>query len=201
MKLRALTFAPALLLLAACGGGTGPDASEASTTGSATSAKASPETAAASPSATLSARGNYVARIGEPVAAGDLRGDKPAVTWTITGITVDASCETSISKPAENGHIVVVSVDAETAEGFDEDVTLPGGFHPRNNWSITDSGGYTRTDPTSDASLYCIDTTWPREMVPASKYRFRVAFDSDTPSGVLQYRAPNWSNGWEWQFG
>lgn len=126
---------------------------------------------------------------------------EPAVTWTITSIEVDPECELSISKSSEDGHIIIASIEAETREGFDEDLTLPGGFHPENNWSVADADRYVETRPTSEASRYCIDAEWPSELVPASKYRFRVAFESPTPSGVLQYRASNWANGWEWQFG
>ncbi|MEV8195070.1 hypothetical protein AB0P13_23595 [Rhodococcus pyridinivorans] len=123
------------------------------------------------------------------------------MTWTITDIAVDPGCELSISRPAEDGYIIIASIEAETGMGFAEDVNLRGGFHPENNWSIADADGYMDTRPTSEASRYCIDAEWPSEMVPASKYRFRVAFESPTPSGVLQYRASNWANGWEWQFG
>ena len=148
-----------------------------------------------------SPRGNYVAAIGSPVGAGNQQKDKADVRWTITTITVDPPCELSISKPAQNGHIIVATIEAETSERFDETLTLPGGFHPANNWSISGPDGYVQPRPTSDASTYCIDPEWPKELAPASKYRFRIAFDSKTPSGLLVYRAPNWKDGWEWPFG
>lgn len=147
-----------------------------------------------------SSRGNYVGTIGSPTAAGDQRADKPSVTWTITDIAVDAPCELSIAKPPTNGHFVVASMDVETAEDFDEDLTLPGGFHPSNNWSIVGPDGYVQPRAASDTSIYCIDAEWPKDLAPGSKYRFRVVFDSKTPTGILVYKASGWRSGWEWQF-
>lgn len=204
MNLRpALTLIPIVLLAAACSSGGDDTQSASPTPQETTSTQSATQTADADPTPAyeLSPRGNYIAEIGKRIGAGDTRLKEPAVTWTITDIEVDPACELSISKPSEDGHIIIASIEAETREGFDEDVTLPGGFHPENNWSIADADGFVDTRPTSEASRYCIDAEWPSELVPASKYRFRVAFESPTPSGVLQYRASNWANGWEWQFG
>lgn len=207
MRFRHFAVLPAFLLLAACGDGSATTTQPDATTQSQTSASTNPttrpfsETTASPTTPEMSPRGNYIAAIGKEIGAGDTRLKEPAVTWIITDIEVDPACELSISKPSEDGHIIIASIEAETREGFDEDVTLPGGFHPENNWSVADADGYVETRPTSEASRYCIDAEWPSEMVPASKYRFRVAFESPTPSGVLQYRASNWANGWEWQFG
>lgn len=201
MKQRsALVLLPIALFAAACGSEGDETESASTTTQTAASVQSTTQTTAA-PAFELSPRGNYIAEIGRQIGAGDTRVKEPAVTWTITSIEVDPECELSISKPSEDGHIIIASIEAETREGFDEDLTLPGGFHPENNWSVADADGYVETRPTSEASRYCISAEWPSELVPASKYRFRVAFESPTPSGVLQYRASNWANGWEWQFG
>lgn len=204
MNLRSsFTLIPVVLLAAACSNGGDDTESASPSTQTSISAQSTTQTTTAEPTPAyeLSPRGNYIAEIGKEIGAGDTRLKEPVVTWTITDIEVDPACELSISKPSEGGHIIIASIEAETREGFDEGVTLPGGFHPENNWSIADADGYVETRPTSEASRYCIDAEWPSEMVPASKYRFRVAFESSTPSGVLQYRASNWANGWEWQFG
>lgn len=202
MRLRsALMLVPIAALTLSCGGGDAESADTAAPSSTETQSATSTTSVTRAAQHELSPRGNYIAEIGKPIGAGNLRTSEPAVKWTITEIAVDPQCELSISKPSEDGHIILASIEAETQPGFEEDVTLPGGFHPGNNWSIADSDGYVQTRPTSEASLFCIDAEWPDEMVPASKYRFRVAFESATPSGVLQYRPPNWNNGWEWQFG
>lgn len=204
MTIAAAAVASSALVVAACSNAASETTEAASST---TSAATSTTTAAASSTRSgdigkPSPRGNYVGSVGTPVAAGNQQsGSKPSITWTITDIAVDPPCELSIAKPATNGHFVVATIDAETAEGFDEDVTLPGGFHPSNNWSIVGPDGYVQPRATSDASIYCIDAEWPQELAPGSKYRFRVVFDSKSSSGILTYKAPNWNGGWEWQFG
>jgi hypothetical protein len=193
-----------LLAIAACGPPTGTDATQESTIAKVPtgvqSSNASPAEAA-TPTGEKSPRGNYLTQVGELAAVGDGRTGEPTIQWKLADLQVDAPCEMSFSKPPINGHLLIATVEAQTFAGFDSNSSLPGGFHPGTNWSLVNADGYTQPLATSDASAYCIPAEWPRDMTPASKYRFRLAFDSKSPTGVLQFRpSTGGGGGWEWSF-
>ncbi|WP_040814665.1 hypothetical protein [Nocardia concava] len=192
----ALPIAFAAALLAGCGSSGDASAPPSATTTAVPAAATT--TAAAGPSKTTSPRGNLVEPIG--TEAGIRKpGEDPVIKWTVTEIKADVPCTESTALPSENGHFVVVSIDAETSAGF-VPAKLPAGFfHPGNYWSLVDASGITHPHADSTAVYRCRKGDWPIDLAPGSKYRFQLTFDSPTASGILAF-APTGPGGWEWNF-
>lgn len=157
-------------------------------------------TSSAPTTSQMSPRGNYMTAVGAESAIGDVSSNEPAVIWKVTDITVDPQCTQSFSIPAVNGHLISASLEVETTDIYSADFRAS--FAPQNDWTIVEADGYTQTNPTSDASIYCLPQDVPQDLVPASKYKFTIVFDSKSPTGVLQYRPYMGSSdaGWEWNF-
>ncbi|MBF6133526.1 hypothetical protein IU501_10995 [Nocardia otitidiscaviarum] len=133
-------------------------------------------------------------RVGEE--AGISRPGEPSVVaWTVTDIGVDEPCTSIIAVPAERGHFITLDVEAWTGPQF-EPGALPGNWQANNDWSFVDADGITVPRPYSTASSYCHEIDDPRDIAPASKYRFRLTFDVPTPSGILVFRPHG--DGWEY---
>lgn len=190
--------AAAPLILAGCANEA--DSANAADTTTPTQQEASKTTSAAPTTPQMSPRGNYMTAVGAQSAIGDVSTNEPAVIWKITDITVDPQCTQSFAVPAINGHLVSASFEVETTDIYSADFRAS--FAPQNDWTIVDADGYTQTNPTSDASTYCLPQDVPKDLVPASKYKFTIVFDSKSPTGVLQYRPSMGSSdaGWEWTF-
>ncbi|WP_280265325.1 hypothetical protein [Nocardia wallacei] len=145
-----------------------------------------------------SQRNNVVKRVGESSGIGRA-GEQPVVSWTVTSVTVDPTCTKSIAELPENGHFVVVTMEAETSPAF-EYAALPGGFHPMNNWAIVDADGVSQPHPSTTAATHCLDLDFPPQLAPGSRYSFHLVFDSRTPTGVLTFVPTLGAGGWEWSF-
>lgn len=147
-----------------------------------------------------SPRNNIVKTVGEMAAIGK-PGESDLISWTITDTAVDQPCTGTYPRPAENGHFVSIFLEVKSSPEFTTDV-LPGGFGPQNNWRIVDAEGFTHRNIATVAAAMCHDSDWPDPLAPASKYRFRLTFDSPTPTGILTFvpydRVSD--GGWEWPF-
>ncbi|RBO82053.1 hypothetical protein [Nocardia puris] len=185
-------LAAVLLLLTGCGGDESPEPDAATPT--TTAATTAPTTTAAAPA--KSPRGNLVKQIGEEAGMGK-PGEAPVLSWTVTGITVDAPCTREFTDPPEAGHFVVASIEAETSPAYPPGLVL-NGFHPVN-WKVIDAEGFTREDVDTSAALICHGADWPQDLAPGSRYRFSVTLDSPSPTGVLVFN-PTEDGGWEYPF-
>ncbi|MEV0774061.1 hypothetical protein [Nocardia salmonicida] len=148
------------------------------------------------PKAEKSPRGNLIKTVGTPGASGPSNGPV-SITFTVTRITVDEPCSEKYASNSRRGHFVVLDFDVETSPSYQGG--SGDGFHPGNDWSLVDATGLTLPHADSVEAYSCHDNTWPTDMQPASKYRFRLTFDSPTPTGILIY-SPDDDSGWEWAF-
>ncbi|MGW5924192.1 hypothetical protein ACWFPY_34810 [Nocardia fluminea] len=119
------------------------------------------------------------------------------MTFTVTKITVDESCSKPSAATPTSGHFIALDMEVKTSTAYlGDNIT---GFHPGNDWSLVDAGGTTLPHADSNAVYGCHQADWPTDMQPASTYRFRLTFDSPTPTGILVYD-PAPDGGWEWAF-
>ncbi|MGW3545913.1 hypothetical protein ACWDNI_35975 [Nocardia niigatensis] len=189
----ALPIAAAALLLAGCG--TSDDKPHAAPS----SAPASTSAVAATTAPAKSQRGNLVKAVGSEAGMSLSAGSDPVLKWTVTNIQVDAPCAAPSVTP-QNGHFVVVSIDAQTSAAFDPAGPPAGFFHPGNYWNIVDANGVTQSHPDTTQVYSCNQGDWPVKLAPASRYKFHLTFDSPTPTGTLTFVPVTGAPGWEWTF-
>ena len=191
----------ATLSLTGCGGGANTPQLSSVPVDAATESAA--ESAATATAAERSVRGSLVKEIGEPGGIAMQEGsDEWALNFTVTGIEVDPVCTQPDAVPAENGHLLAISIEASTGPepGFSE--VLYNGFSFNSHaWKVIASNGTTVNTNTSAATYGCFS---PAEMLPASlgpaeKVTGKVLLDVPDASGtlVLSYYG---SNGWEWEY-
>jgi predicted small secreted protein len=202
------SLALSALLMAGCSQGAGAGVSSSTPTvapaGPSTTAAATPTTTSAAPApaaaapattaAATSPRGNLIKTVGQ--TAGQTYNGQTTVTFVVKSIEVDAKCSSSFYTP--KGHIVVMTVDAETTPALAND--------PMKSWAlnmfawkaIADNGTTVNGTP---VAVGCLDSAEQLpSMGPAEKATGKIAFDLPSAAGTLIYTIPGETSGWEWAY-
>ncbi|MCC9206498.1 hypothetical protein [Arthrobacter sp. zg-Y769] len=196
-----ITAAVITTVIATSGCGNSPD--EPKLTGApvdpATASSSSPAAATATP-APRSPRGNLIKKVGEPALVLIEEGSKDwALNFTVTDIQVDPGCTSPQAVPAENGHFVVVSLEAATVAEPEFSEVL-GGVH-FGGWKAIASNGTTVNNVMSTASFSCLGSAEriPSSMGAAEKVAGKVVLDVPDVSGTLVHTQGG-GTGWEWEY-
>ena len=197
-----LAAAASLLSLAALGAcGESPAAPEPTSVSVAAAAPSPKATPADQP---RSSRGALLKQVGEPAGIRmDEGSDEWALSFTVTGIEVDPVCTGPYPEPAENGHLVAISIEAATGPepGFSE-VLYNGVSFGSQDWKVIASNGTTVNNNTSVATYGCFP---PAEILPnsigaAEKVSGKILLDVPDPAGTLVLSSYG-ENGWEYEYG
>ncbi|OTA26690.1 hypothetical protein B9G54_03690 [Alloscardovia macacae] len=146
-----------------------------------------------------SARGNIIKHIGETAAAcSDQNCSTPAAQWTVTNITIDATCTGEYATAPENGHFVALDIDASVSSSTDASLYLgaSGGW-----WTyFTKDGTQLNLDPRSGASLSCVseNEALPSQISTGAKASGKVILDVPSTDGYLVYSMDGTGKGWEY---
>lgn len=186
-------FAAAALALTGC----------SDSTAEADSAESSPEvTKVKEP--VLSERGNLVHEVGDPVIFSAEEGSgEDVLEFTVTDIEVDPECPGPHAMPAMNGHLIAVSVEAETgAEPEFSEALVNGASFESYNWKVISAEGKTENSTISAATYACLNAgdVLPTQIGPGEKVEGKVVLDVPDDSGTLIYSVFN-EGGWEWEYG
>lgn len=186
------------LLLSSCGSSTatGPLAPSV--------APAAAETAATNNVPTPTApsrsdRGNLIKDVG--VAASSSIDGEEIVSFVVSSIEVDPVCSGALAEPAQNGHFVVMSLEAQTTAALAKDVNPQFSFSS-GNWKVIAENGTTQNQfASSQASFSCLDDAerFPISMGPAEKATGKIVLDVVSPSGTLVLHSGSGA-GWEWSY-
>lgn len=151
-----------------------------------------------------SERGNLVHEVGDPVIfRAEEGGGEEVLKFTVTDIEVDPECPGPHAMPAVNGHLIAVSVEAETgADPQFRESLVNGASFESFNWKVISAEGKTENSTTSAATYACLNTgeVLPSHMGPGEKVKGKVVLDVPDDSGTLIYSVFN-EGGWEWEFG
>lgn len=140
--------------------------------------------------------GNVVKDLGEPAEILTPDGEVSA-TVTVTEIRVLDSCPGEFASAPENGHFVVVSVEASMSEsGFaGDDLLLTGPAM----WQVVAADGEASGEVDTRAAWGCYETEerLPNAIGPGETASGYLVLDSDVTTGRLVYSlAPG--GGWSW---
>lgn len=188
--------------LTACGGSAQSSGPTSPSVEAITPAASATPTAAESK---RSPRGNLIKEIGQPAGMFNPENEKQTVNFTFNSITVDAPCTGSYPSPAENGHLTVVDVTAETTEElglaklssshFDVSpagFTFIGANGTTFNGSLGTMGSFSCL---ADAEEFPMNG-----MGPAEKVRGKVVLDLPEKTGTLVFKDLYGQAGWEYKF-
>lgn len=165
-----------------------------------TSAITSSSAATTSPPPSTSTRGLLVKAIGQPAHWATNNNVKQA-TFVVDAVQVDPKCTGEFSKPAERGHLVVLSFTVTTTPDYRADQLWSITAH---DFSIVGPDGVTESSLSTGPAFSCLrnEEYLPTEpYATGSKYIGKIVLDTRNASGVVTYRSPaiGLQGGWEWQ--
>jgi hypothetical protein len=197
-----LAVAAALTTTGCSGGDAEPEASSPPELPASTSAT---QTTDAPAEPVRSDRGNLVKAFGEqggmcgPEDA-ECTADQLVLSFTVDSVTVDPQCTSDFVQPAENGHLIAVSVRAATTPEFPTDTYLT--ITP-SEFRVIGADGLTKGGLDTAAAYSCLDDSerFPSDALgPGQQYAGTVILDSPVAAGTLVYIPAGAPSGWEWQF-
>lgn len=195
-----LLLTAAVMTLTACGSDTARDSS-ADPDLPAASASAS-ETTAEDSGPSRNERGNLVKALGEEGGfCADADCAEPMlVTFTVDAITVDPDCNSGYPQPAENGHLIAISLRAATSAELTPDAFVS---FSASDFKVIGPDGLTVSSLGTAAAYSCLDQAdmfEPGPLGPGQQYAGQIVVDSPTATGSLVYAPPAAQGGWEWHF-
>lgn len=150
---------------------------------------------AAAPQAATSVRGNLIKTVGQN--SGETYDGASIAEFVVKSIEVDAKCTSKYAQPPK-GHIVILNVDAQTTPDLAKTATKRWSLNMFGWKAIAENG---TTVNGSVTSIGCLDNGEELPaMGPAEKATGKIAFDVPSATGILVYKAPGQSAGWEWSF-
>lgn len=150
-----------------------------------------------------SPRGNVIKDIGETASVATEGGEGDLlVEFAITDIEVDAECTDEYASEPENGHFIVISIEATTMPELGEQDWPTSWDFSSYDFQIFDADGKRENDSTGNA-YSCISSSesLPYDIGPGQTVEGKVALDSAHTEGVLVYAPSFLGAGWEWEFG
>lgn len=148
-----------------------------------------------------STRGNLIKGVGIAAGMADADTGEQTTSFVITAIEVDPKCARANAEPAENGHFVVLTVEAQTTPALAE-IPYPVFSLGVGSWKAIAANGTTQNQYTSTgASFSCVDSAeqFPASMGPDEKATGKIVLDVVSPSGILIF-SPEPGLGWEWEY-
>lgn len=177
-----------------------PEAPSVAPAGGASTQATTTPAAVATTGPAKSSRGNLVKGVGVGAGITNAEGEVTA-TFVVTAIEVDPVCTGAYTQPSENGHIVVLTVEAATTPELAKS-TNPTFALAGMSWKAIAENGTTQNQDTSTyAAFSCLDDAdqFPSGMGPDEKATGKIAFDVVSPAGILVY-SPTPTLGWEWAY-
>lgn len=167
---------------------------------SATGASAAATTAAAA-APVKSSRGNIIKTIGAGAGMTNASGETIA-SFVVTAIDMNPTCTGLGASPAANGHLVVLTVEAETKPELAKEA-FPTFSLAGMGWKAIAENGTTQNQDTFTAPAFmCLPDAerFPSGMGPGEKATGKIVLDVVSPTGTLVYKALGAPAGWEWAY-
>ena len=166
-----------------------------------TEAPATPEGPPRSP------RGAIVKALGEEGGFGDeTQGGKEVITFAVDAIS-PAQCTSDwqeYGSPAENGHLIAVSLRMATAPELAQSEMASYFTVSAYDFNFVSPDGVTHTDLGTMATYGCLqesESFTQNPLAPGSAYVGKIVLDLPAPNGILVYRpSVLGGGGWEWSF-
>ncbi|MEU4770225.1 hypothetical protein AB0H12_44125 [Actinosynnema sp. NPDC023794] len=181
-----------------------PDAAPAGDTAAASSTTSATSTTSTAAASAISPRGLEVKAVGQSASVTNAEGVVLG-RFTLGAVTVDGPCAGRFSRPAQHGHMILLSIHLDMSP-----------MATANSWSIRPEdfalvgpSGVTATSLRTAASDACLpdDERLPMgPYEPIRKYVGRLALDAPHASGTITYQPSGMAGpvnmkggvGWEW---
>jgi len=138
-----------------------------------------------------------VKQFGELAGTVDAGGNQTS-SFTVDSIAVDPPC-TGYAQPAENGHLLVLSMRVTTADLSSLGGTL---LILAEDWQVIGPDGITEANLSTSAAYSCLADSerLPESMGPGQQFVGKLVLDSRSTSGSAIFAPPYVDGGWEWVF-